>query len=123
MSRRRSSNPRRGEGPLGLVIGLALLIVVTMALFKIVPLHIHGNEVYDAMNEQANFGGMKQLDKIQYEIFRKAEEVGAPLPKDEIKVIHRGPFIVITAKYQDSVEVFGYKYVYTFDRKVEKPVF
>ncbi|HKC25162.1 MAG TPA: hypothetical protein VKF32_10495 [Thermoanaerobaculia bacterium] len=123
MARRRSKSPRRGEGPLGLIIGLALLIVVTMALFKIVPLHIHGNEVYDVMNEQANFGGMKQLDKIQYEIFRKAEEVGVPLQKDEIKVLHRGPFVVITAKYQETVDVFGYKYVYTFDRKVEKPVF
>jgi hypothetical protein len=123
MSRRRSSDPRRGEGPLGLIIGLALLFVVGTALFKIVPLHIHGNEIYDVMNEQANFGGMKQLDKIQYEIFRKVEELGVPLTREEIKVMHRGPWIVIEAKYKESVDVFGYKYVYDFDRKVEKPVF
>ena len=120
---RRLRDPRRGEGPLGLVIGLALLFVVVTALWKIVPLHIHGNEIFDVMNEQANFGSMKPLDKIQYEIFRKVEEVGAPLPKDEIKVQHRGPMIVITAKYQETVDVFGYKYVYVFDKKVEKPVF
>ena len=120
---RRRSNPRRGEGPLGLVIGLALLFVVVTALWKIVPLHIHGNEIYDVMNEQANFGSMKPTDKIQYEIFRKVEEVGAPLPKEEIKVSHRGQSIVITAKYQQTVDVFGYKYVYTFDKTVDKPTF
>ena len=113
----------RGEGAFGAIVGIALVVLVGIALFKIVPLHIHGNEIYDVMNEQANFGGMKALDKIQYEIFRRGEEIGIPLPKEEIKVQHRGPWIVITAKYQEQVDVFGYKYVYTFDRKVEKPVF
>jgi hypothetical protein len=120
---RRHPHPRRGEGPLGLVIGLALLFVVGTALFKIVPLHIHGNEIYDVMNEQANFGGMKALDKIQYEIFRRAEEINIPLTLQDIKVQHRGPWIIIQANYQEKVDVFGYKYVYVFDKKVEKPVF
>jgi hypothetical protein len=113
----------RGEGAFGLIVGLALLFVAVVALMKIVPLHIHGNEILDVMNEQANFGGMKRLDLIRDEIWRKAQELGAPLPKEEIKVIHRGSYVVITAAYSEEVEVFGYKYVYKFNRKVEKPVF
>ena len=113
----------RGEGAFGLIVGLALLFVTVVALSKILPLHIHGNEIFDMMNEQANFGGMKRLDLIRDEIWRKAQEVGAPLPKEDIKVSHRGPYVIITAQYSETVDVFGYKYVYTFDRKVEKPVF
>ena len=115
----------RGEGALGLIVGLALLIVVAIALFKIVPLHMHGNEVYDVMQEQANFASMKQLDKIQWEIFRKGEEVLPPnaLPLSEIKVVHKGQAVYVSAKYTEAVDVFGYHYVYNFDRTVEKPTF
>lgn len=113
----------RGEGAFGLIVGLAILIVGGMAAFKIVPLHIRGNEIADTMAEQANFGGMKPLDKIQYEVFRKAQEVGAPLPLQEIKVERRIGNIVIQAKYIQVVDILGYKYTYKFDRSVDKPVF
>ena len=115
----------RGEGALGLIVGLALLIAVSVVLFKIVPLHIHGNEMYDIMQEQANFASMKPLDKIQWEIFRKGEEVLPPnaLPLSEIKVVHKGQAVYVSAKYKEEVDVFGYHYVYNFDRSVEKPTF
>ena len=113
----------RGEGAFGTIVGLAVLVVVAMALFKIVPLHIHGNEVLDAMNEAANFGGVKGPDKLAYEIFIKAQEAGAPLPLSEIKIRKHGSDIIIEAKYDQYVTIFGYKYVYKFDKTVQKPVF
>jgi hypothetical protein len=115
----------RGEGAFGMVVGTVLVIVVAIALFKIVPLHIHASEIYDVMNEQANFGSMKDYDKIRYEIFRKGENVLPPnaLPMSEIKVLKKGDSIWIGAKYKEEVEVFGYKYVYNFDKTVEKPTF
>jgi len=116
---------RRGEGAFGLIVGMIVLIFVSIALWKIVPLHIHGSEILDVMQEQANFGSMKPLDKIQWEIYRKGEEVLPPnaLPLAEIKVLHKGQSIWIQAKYKEEVDVFGYKYVYNFDKVVEKPTF
>ena len=72
-------NRMRGEGAFGTIVGIALVVLVGIALFKIVPLHIAGNKVLDAMSEQANFAGVKPLDKIQYEIFVAAQEAGTPL--------------------------------------------
>ena len=40
----RRTRESRGEGAFGLVVGLAVLFVVVVALVRIVPLHIHGNE-------------------------------------------------------------------------------
>ena len=57
--RRTATGFRRGEGALGLIVGLGVLFVVVVALVRILPLHIHGNEVLDSMNEAANFGGLK----------------------------------------------------------------
>jgi hypothetical protein len=114
---------RRGEGAFNLILGLAVLFVLVIAAVRVVPLHIHGNEVFDAMTEAANFGGLKGLDKLRYEVFQKAQEKRVPLQLNEIKVERNGPYIVISAKYEQTAEVFGLKYTYRFDKKVEKLVF
>lgn len=118
---RRAGN--RGEGAFGLVVGLAVLFVVAVALVRILPLHVHGNEVLDAMTEAANFGGLKGLDKLQQDIYFKAQEAKVPLQMQDIHVERVGAYIVISARYKQTADIFGYKYVYTFDKKVEKPVF
>jgi hypothetical protein len=113
----------RGEGAFGLIVGLAVLFVVAVACVRIVPLHVHGNEVLDAMNEAANFGGLKPLDKLQYEVYLKAQEAKVPLQVQDIRVEKTSTYIVISARYKQTADVFGYKYVYIFDKKVEKPIF
>ena len=116
-------NRIRGEGAFGTIIGIVLVILVAIALFKIVPLHIAGNAVLDAMNEQANFAGVKSLDKLQYEIFRSAQEAGTPLTLQDIKIRRHGSEVIVEAKYMQKVSVLGYQYTYAFDRTVQKPVF
>lgn len=113
----------RGEGAFGLIVGLVVLFVVAVALVRVVPLHIHGNEVLDAMNEAANFGGLKPPEKLRYDVFLKAQDARVPLKLEQILIERNGSYIAITARYEQSVEIFGYKYVYKFDRRVEKPVF
>ena len=113
----------RGEGAFGTIVGIAVVVLVGIALFKIVPLHIAGNKVLDAMTEQANFAGVKPLDKIQYEIFVIAQDAGTPLTLQDIKLSRHGQDVVVEAKYVQKVSVFGYKYTYDFDKTVQKPVF
>jgi hypothetical protein len=116
-------NRIRGEGAFGTIFGIAVVVLVGIALFKIVPLHIAGNRVLDAMTEQANFAGVKPLDKIQYEIFVVAQEAGTPLALQEIKIRRQSTDIIVEAKYIQKVSVLGYQYAYVFDRSVQKPVF
>ena len=114
----------RGEGAFGLVVGLAVLFVVVVALFKIVPLHIQGNEILDAMSEAANFGGLKPVDKLRQDIYFKAQEARVPLQMQDItRRARAGPTSSSRPGTRQTVDIFGYKYVYNFDRKVEKPVF
>jgi len=121
--RRAATRPQGGEGAFGLIVGLAILFVVVVAIVRIVPLHIHGNEVLDAMNEAANFGGLKPLEKLQYDVFQHAQDAKVPLKMDAIHVERNGSYIAISAKYEQTADIFGYRYVYKFDRRVEKPVF
>ena len=121
--RRAATRFRRGEVAFGLIVGLAILFVVVVAIVRIVPLHIHGNEVLDAMNEAANFGGLKALERLQYDVYQHAQDARVPLKMDAIRVERNGSYIAISAKYEQSVDIFGYTYVYKFDKRVEKPVF
>jgi len=114
---------QRGEGMFGLLIGLAVLFVAVTAGFKIVPLHIHGAEILDAMNEAANFGGLKAPEKLQQDILSRAEDSRVAMKPQNITIVRNGPYIVIQVKYQETTDIFGYKYVYNFDKKVEKLVF
>ena len=121
--RQAARGSRRGEGAFGLVVGLAVLVVVVVACARIVPLHIHGNEVLDAMNEAANFGGVKPLEKLQMDVYMHAQDAKVPLKLDAIRIERNGSYISISARYEQTVDVFGYKYVYRFDKRIEKPVF
>ena len=121
--RQAARGSQRGEGAFGLVVGLAILFAVVVGCVRIVPLHIHGNEVLDAMNEAANFGGLKPLEKLQMDVYLRAQGARVPLKMEEIHVERSGTYIAISAKYEQTADIFGYKYVYKFDKRVEKPVF
>ena len=121
--RQAARETRRGEGAFGLIVGLALLFVVVVGLVRIVPLHIHGNVVLDAMNEAANFGGLKTLEKLQMDVYLRAQDARVPLKLEAIRVEKNGSYISVSARYEQTVDVLGYKYVYKFDKRVEKPVF
>lgn len=119
----RRATRSRGEGAFGLIVGLAIFIIGGMALWKIVPLHFHGNVILDTMSENANFGNMRSPDKMKDAIMSKAAEVGVSLPKTDIVIERRENIIKISAKYNQVTEVFGMKYTYKFDNTIEKPVF
>ncbi len=114
---------RRGEGAFGAVVGIALLVVACIVAFKIIPLYIKGNDVFDGMTEAANFGSLKSEDKLRWDVYKRAQEAQVPLPLNEIKITRNGALIRIAAKYEMTVDIFGYKYRYVFDRFVEKPTF
>jgi len=121
--RRAALRSRRGEGAFGLIVGLGILFVVVVACVRILPLHIRGNEILDAMNEAANFGGLKGPEKLKMDIYLKAQDAKVPLKMEAIRIDRSGNYITISAQYEQSADIFGYKYVYRFDKRVEKPVF
>ena len=121
--RQAARESRRGEGAFGLVVGLAILFVVVVGLVKIVPLHVHGNEILDALSEAANFGGLKSPERLKMDVYLRAQDAKVPLKIEAILVERSGTYIAVSAKYEQTVDIFGYKYVYRFDKRVEKPVF
>ena len=75
------------------------------------------------MNEAANFGGLKPMDKLREDIYLQGAGSQGAAPDAGHPVERADTYIVISARYQQTADIFGYKYVYSFDKKVEKPIF
>ncbi len=120
--RRPAPRNQGGATLLGVVVGLAVLVIVAIAGVKIMTLYIHGGIILDAMNEAANFGELKAPEALQYDIFSRAQDARIPVALENVSVVRNGPYILIHVTYQESTDVFGYKYIYQFDKRIEKAV-
>jgi hypothetical protein len=119
--RRRAS----GKANIGCIIWLAIVAIVGYALYKIVPVKVASSTFYDVMQEQAAFGSIKSVNQIQYEILRRARELGIPVTKENLQIKKTKESIHVEADYTMTIDFFNglYKYVWKFHPVVERPLF
>ena len=93
----------RGEGRVGTVIGLILVIFVAMSLFDFVPKKIATVKLGDFCMEQARHGG-KNERKIRKRIYDVAQELRLPVEHEDItvKVSHK---ILIQVDYTVPIKI------------------
>src|SRR5215510_10879486 len=94
---------RRGTS-LGCIIWLILLGVVGYVMWKVVPVKIATSEFYDAMQEQASFGSIKDVKFIEFEILRKAEQLRLPVTKENLKITKSREAITVEAHYTITID-------------------
>ena len=115
----------RGGANIGCMIWLVILGFVGYVLYKVVPVKMASSEFFDAMQEQASFGSIKDQKFIEYEILKKAEELQIPVKKDNLKITKTSNSIKVEAHYEITIDFFSgaYKYVWKFDPVVLRPLF
>ena len=115
----------RGGANIGCMIWLIILGLVAYVLYKVVPVKMASSEFFDAMQEQASFGSIKDQKFIEYEILKKAEELQIPVKKDNLKISKTNNAIKVEAHYEITIDFFNgaYKYVWKFDPVVLRPLF
>ena len=121
----KGSRGMRGKGMIGCVLWLVVIGAVGHVLYKVVPIKIKSSTFYDTMQEQASFGSIKSEQQIQYEVLRRAEELGIPVTRETVTVTRTRSAVTVEAHYTIPVEFFGglYKYVWKFDPIVTRPTF
>lgn len=124
MTRMHIRSSERGEGRIGLLI---TLIVVAVAIFlgaKIIPVRITAYEFRDVLREEARYGAVRLTDdEVAKRILNKADELEIPLRKQNLSV-HRTPSqMVISASYDQPIDLKVTTYVYRFDATEKAPLF
>jgi hypothetical protein len=114
----------RGEGRIGLLIALALFGSGIFLGIKIIPVRINAYEFRDFIQEECRFAATRNHDEEIYKrIFDKAHELRLPLDKKNLTMERTMREMVITAKYEQVIDLKVTKYVYKFDHEERAPLF
>ena len=120
----KSRNRERGEGRIGLLIALGLLGSGIFLAVKIIPVRINAYEFRDFIQEECRFAATRNHDEEIYKrIFDKAQELKLPLDKKNLHMERTTREMIITAKYEQTIDLKVTKYVFKFDHEERAPLF
>jgi hypothetical protein len=112
-----------GEGKLGCILWLAVLVLVGLIAYEAIPIKIASAELLDYMDDQARFGGRTSSENLKKAVLQKAKELDLPVTKNDITVTKRGGKILMQCTFTAPVKVLGYTYDWDFDLQVDRRIF
>ena len=117
-------NRQKGEGRIGLVIAIVVVGAAAFLGVKIIPVRIAAYEFKDVLREEARYGAVRNSDKAVHErIMERAVELDLPLEKKNLKVSRNVSEIVISANYEQPIDLKVTTYVFKFDHREKAPLF
>lgn len=103
------------------------LIVVGITIFlgvKIIPVRIAAYEFRDVLREECRYGAVRSDDAaVAKRIMQKAAELEIPMSRKQLKVRRTTGEMIITANYEQPIDLKVTTYVYKFDAKEKAPLF
>jgi predicted membrane protein len=119
----RISRRERGEGNLGCIFGLILIVLALFVAFKMIPVKVKNAEIRQVIVDEGKSAGTHNDEKIRQVILAKAVEDNLPITLDDIKV-HRGNNeITIDVEYTMPINFPGYTYQWHIAHHVNNPIF
>jgi cell division protein FtsL len=115
---------QRGEGRLGLLISLVILGIAIFLAVKIIPVRVNAYQFKDFMRQECRFAAVRQQDnQVAQRILTKAEELGIPLEKQNLKLQRTTSEMIISASYEQPIDLKVTTYVYRFNATERAPLF
>jgi hypothetical protein len=117
-------NGERGDGRIGFLISLAILGVGVFVFAKVIPVRVNAYEFRDFIQEECRFAATRNHDEEIYKrIFDKAKDLQLPLDKKNLHMERTSHEMIISARYEQVIDLKFTKYVYKFDHEERAPLF
>jgi hypothetical protein len=117
-------NSQKGEGRVGLLVALIVVAVVVFLGVKIIPVRISAYEFRDTLREEARYAAVRDDDKtVAKRIMKKADELEIPLKRSNLSLKRTTGEIIISAHYEQPIDLKVTTYVYKFSAKEKAPLF
>ena len=124
MTRNRGRSNQKGEGRVGLMITLIIVAVAIFLGVKVIPVRIAAYEFRDVLREEARYGAVRNSDDVVTKrILEKAAELEIPLKKKDLKVRRTPGQMVISASYEQPIDLKVTTYIYKFSETEKAPLF
>ena len=106
------------------MIALALLGAGIFVGVKIIPVRVNAYEFRDFIQEECRFAATREKDaEIFKRVFDKAQDLKLPITKKDIRLERTTHEMIISAKYEQTIDLKFTKYVYKFDHEERAPLF
>ena len=114
---------QRGEGQLGCVIGLLLLLAAIFVAYKMVPVKVRAAALRGDIVDEAKSAGVRSDEQIIRNILRTAEQNDLPVGRENIEINRSANTIRVVVSYTVPIEFPGYTYDWDFEHTAENPIF
>ena len=109
MRANRLHDGQRGGAKLSFAITIIILAIMVFCAVKVVPSWFANYQLQDAITTEARFATStypkKTPEDIQGDVFKKAQELGVPARKEDIKVSFDGNLVTISLDYSVSYDL------------------
>ncbi len=120
----RDRNSQRGDGRIGFFLSLAILGAAIFIGVKVIPVRINAYEFRDFIETECRFAATRNHDdEIYKRIMDKAKDLRLPLDKKDLHMERTTTEMVISAKYEQTIDLKVTKYVFKFDHEERAPLF
>ena len=114
----------RGDGRIGFLISLALLGAGVFVGVKVIPVRVNAYEFRGFIQDECRFAATRNHDEeIFKRVFDKAKDLKLPLEKKNLHMERTTHEMIISAKYEQTIDLKFTKYVYKFDHEERAPLF
>jgi hypothetical protein len=117
-------NSQKGEGRIGLIIALIVVAVAIFLGMKIIPVRISAYEFRDTLREEARYAAVRDDDAtVAKRIMTKAQELEIPMKRSQLELRRTTGEMIITAHYEQPIDLKVTTYVYKFRATERAPLF
>ena len=113
----------RGEGQIGCLIGLVILLICGLIAYKMVPVKVKSAEMRDIVQDSARAAGTMNDGAIRQAVLHKAQQLQLPIGENDIQVERERGEIRVEVSYTVPVTFPGYTYQWKFHHKAQNPIF
>lgn len=115
---------QRGEGRAGFLIALLIVGVAAFVGIKVIPVRINAYNFRDVLREEARMGAVRNSDAVVKErIMDRALDLEIPILPEDLSVTRTKAKMIISAKYEQPIDLKLTTYMYKFNAKEEAPLF
>jgi hypothetical protein len=113
----------RGEGQVGCLVGLVLLLAAALVAYKMIPVKVKTAEMRDAVVDEAKSAGQHNDKQMMASILDSAKRLELPVNEENVSIRRTSDRISVEVEYVVPVNFPGYVYNWKFRHKAENPIF
>ena len=118
-------NGQRGEGRVGFIITLIVVVVLIFVGVKIIPVRINAYQLEDTLREEARYASANRNNDaaVKKRILEEAETLNIPLDPKNVTVKRNKKEVIVRARFEQPIDLKVTTYTFRFDAEQRAPVF